>query len=297
MEHRLPPDTLELLQRARLDAQRVPFDADALLADVHAQIASGAASPTPGALAKTVSHAPRLGWFARLGAKGSSLIAVGVVVLGGVAARTLVPIASPPTLAVAQHVAPPRPQLSPRVESRAAPSPPPLPVVSPAARPAQPSSTVTLPRHAPPPATRSFVATTAPRTPTVTEAPAPLAPTAAPIAPPSPATPVAPVVAPAAAPVDPFAAEVLLLEAADRAIQEGRAGDALTSLDDLIARNPSGQLVPEAMAAQVRAHCELGNADRAYAVASRLVARMPRSVAARRARASCVGERLSEADR
>ena len=54
MKSNLSPETLELLARGRDAAQELPFDAEALLAEVNAQVAGGATSLAPKAASSTV---------------------------------------------------------------------------------------------------------------------------------------------------------------------------------------------------------------------------------------------------
>ena len=294
MKSNLSPETLELLARERDAAQELPFDAEALLAEVNAQMAGGATPLAPKAASSTV-RPPTSGWYSKFALFKVGLAALGV---GGLflALRASQPTPGAPrgaraTAAATSPEAPPRAAAVPSVVPRSTPAP--AAVLPAAERPvADTFAAIPAPVAGRRPVPRAVVlAAPAHRPPAPVAAPPADAEVTASAAPP----PTVPAIPSAAPPADPFAVELALLDRAERALSAGQARDALDLLADLLERNASGQLVPEAMAAQVRAHCALHDAAAATAVALRLIARAPHSVSARRVRGSCVSDQLPAA--
>jgi hypothetical protein len=294
MRSNLSPETLAVLERARRAAQEVPFDPEALLAEVNAQAPGGSASPTPQAASHT-ARPPTSGWYSKFGVLQVGLAALGV---GGL---LLTLHTSQPTAGARSEAPATTTTSSPAAPSPAAPVPTlvspsmPDPVEAPAA------ATRPVAESTPPPPRQPAVRRPTPRFAALAaHAPRPSAPTATPVADPDvtpAATPsqVVPDPPPPTPPSDPFALELELLDRAERSLSDGQARAALDTLADLIERNPAGQLVPEAMAAQVRAHCALRDTRAAAAIARRLIARAPHSVAAGRVRSTCAGDPLGSA--
>jgi hypothetical protein len=141
--------------------------------------------------------------------------------------------------------------------------------------------------------------TTAPRAPEappptpkpaiVAERPRPLPPAPAPVdAPREPLAAAAPAPEPTAAPPrHNLGEETELLRRAEMALRAGDGNTALTTLDELSARRPSGVLLEERMAARVLALCAAGRTEEARREGERFVAARPTSIQAPRIRASC----------
>jgi hypothetical protein len=138
---------------------------------------------------------------------------------------------------------------------------------SPEARPAPPAITATLPVSAPPPS----AATPAPPPEPVAVSLDSLPSAAAPL----PTT--APRAVPSAASEDDLAAEVALLQAAQKAQRAGAPAEALAALAQHARRFPRGALREERMTLQVRAQCDSGNVAAARATMDELAKSAPGS--------------------
>jgi outer membrane protein assembly factor BamD (BamD/ComL family) len=84
-----------------------------------------------------------------------------------------------------------------------------------------------------------------------------------------------------------LAEEVALLAKAEKAIHDGRASQALRSLDEHEARFRDGALAEQRMAARIQALCMLGRVPEAEAQIDRLAAQSSRSPYLYQAREAC----------
>lgn len=284
MGSKLSPEVDALFANVRAVESEVPFDPDVLLADVLAQAtppgAPASDRPPPGASAAPASARGNGALFGGLKPWVVGLCGVALVI-GVVATR---PRRAPPTQRAAVAAVAPRavtpPVAPPVVTADPAPVAPPAapaPVTPPSPQPPALSAharVVEAPRRAPPP---------------------PVAPPVTPAAPAPVEAPVRvdtgnPVVGDPAPAVDPLAGEIALLDAAEDALRESAPSRALALLSRYDALHPQGQLRAQMLSARVRAWCAQGDPEQARNVARELFQFAPRSAAARRARASCVGD-------
>ncbi|MFO0609187.1 MAG: hypothetical protein U0324_38845 [Polyangiales bacterium] len=283
MRDELSPATRRLFERVQRAGADVPFDADALLAELKVDVGltrppsspatASPQSPRPPARVAPPMKGAVLPFALKVGLATVLLVAAGFFALRGrPPARPVAETRPAPTHALVPATPP-----APAYEA-AAPRAPSLPSPTEVARVARVAPVSRAPARPP------RRAPSASPTPAAPPAAAPEAPLAPPVAP-------TPAVQPAEPPPDdPLARELDLIQRAEAALRAGDALGARALLRRYASEHPRGEMRPEALGVDLRALCALGDREEAARVAARLQALAPRSTPARRIPTTCVGD-------